>query len=386
MRGTTHSRFLRRVPSRLGPLLALFQRSPVAQWLFPETKLIAAAGLGEITKWTAATVAGLGAYDSVSGATSVITQLYPDYGATTVDTAVGASLEFSYMITGNLNTAQSWSVDGEMPPGLVHANSTDRNDDSINGVPTQQGQYTVIVTAWQQANQTGLSKSEPFIINVGPAVITRHPASVTIPSGSTAILTVEATGPGLTYQWFDTASPSTPINGASASTYTTPALTATTTYQVQVTRGTIISLSNPATVTIGAADPFQEWRAAQFNAIELADPTISGPSADPDGDTFSNATEYVFGTTPLTRGPSPLAMSLSGSNVSLSFTAKAASGTGYAGKTRHYALESSTTLGSGAWSSPEGYADITGSGQTVTFSEARPATPKFHRIRVWLTP
>ncbi len=387
MKGSRKSRIMLRLPSRLGPLLALFQRTPVVQWLLPEAKFISSAGLGEITKWTVATVTGLGAYDSVSGA-SAITQVAPQGGSTTVDTAVGASLNFLYQITGNLNTAQSWSVDGEMPPGLVHANTTDSNFDSISGVPTQQDEFNIIVTAWQQANQTGLSLSQTFTINVGPAVITSHPASVTIASGTTTTLSVGATGPGLTYQWYNSATPGTGslIDGATSASYTTPALTAPSTYRVRVTRGSIVSFSNPATVSIGSADPFQDWRAAHFNPTQLADPAISGPTADPDGDGVTNTTEYIFGNLPLTREPSPLALALSGANATLTFTAKAATGTGYAGKTRHYALETSTTLGTGGWSSPSGYADITGAGQTVTFSEARPATPKFYRIRVWLTP
>ncbi len=389
MKRSPKSRTILRLPSRLGPLLALFQRTPVVQWLLPEAKFISSAGLGEITKWTVATVAGLGAYDSVSGA-SAITQIAPQGGSTTVDTAVGANLQFLYQITGNLNTAQSWSVDGEMPPGLVHANTTDSNFDSISGVLTQQGEFNVITTAWQQPNQTGLSLSQTFTINVGPAVITSHPASVTIASGSTATLTVGATGSGLTYQWYNSATPGTAslINGATSATYTTPALTAPATYRVRVTRGTITSFSNPATVTIGTADPFQDWRTARFTSTQLADATISGPNADPDGDSFNNTTEYIFGTEPLTRDASPLAMSLYDKSVILTFTLRPATGTGYAGKTRHYTLESSTTLGSGSWSHHRnGFRqDISGNGETLTSIEGRPDAPMFYRLKVWLTP
>lgn len=379
---------MRRIPSRLGPLLALFQRTPVVQWLLPEAKVLGTAGLGEITKWTVATVAGLGAYDSVSGATSVITQYLPVEGSPTVDTAVGASLQFIYQITGNLNTAQSWSIDGDIPPGLTHGNSTDSNFDYIGGVPTQEGEFTVITTAWQMANNTGISHSQSFVINVGPAVITSHPASITIATGTTTTLSVGATGPGLTYQWFNSATPdgASAITGATGSSYTTPALTANKTYRVLVARGPIKSYSNPATVTIGTPDPFQTWRAAQFNATQLADPAISGPTADPDGDSFNNTTEYIFGTAPLTRESSPLALTLSGTNVSLTFNARAATGPGYAGKTRHYAIDSSMSLASGTWASPSGNSDIIGAGQPVTFTEAKSSTPKFYRLKVWLTP
>lgn len=395
--------FVRKASSRLGPLLMLFQRSPVVQWLFPEVKIIGSAGLGEITKWTVATVAGLGAYDSVSGA-SEITQLRPYPGSTTVTTAVGASLAFIqdttpgqfistgflYQVTGTIGTAGSWSLDGDLPPGLTHANPTNNSVNSITGVPTEEGDYPIIVTAWRDANQTGPSLSQPFLISIGPAVISTHPASVTISSGATATLgvTAESNGSTLSYQWFKGTTPTAAgkIANATGATFTTPSLTATTSYLVKVARDGIVSFSNPATVTIGTPDPFQDWRMGQFNSSQLADTNISGPSADPDGDTFTNATEYVFGTNALARESSPLSMTTSGANISLSLTARSATGAGYAGKTRHYAIETRTDLVSGGWSSPAGFSDITGSNQTVTYTATRSAIPTFYRLRVWLTP
>lgn len=380
-------RFLHRTSSRLGPLLMLFQRSPVVQWLFPEAKILGTAGLGEITRWTVATVAGLGAYDSVSGATSEITQIFPQPGSTTVDTAIGAEFGFGYQITGNMNTAKSWSVDGALPPGLIHGNATNSNADSISGIPTEEGEYPIIVTAWELDNNNGKFHSQPFAIIVGPPVITTHPASITIASGTNTTLSVSADAAGgtLIYQWFRNTRADL-ISGATSATFTTPNLSANTSYLVRVIRGTITTFSNPATVTIGTPDPFQQWRSAQFNATQLGDANISGPAADPDGDSFNNTTEYVFGNLPLTKDPSPLALSTPGTDVSLSFTAKSATGTGYAGKTRHYAIETRTDLVSGTWTSPVGFSDIVGSNQVVTYTAPRASVPTFYRLRVWLTP
>ena len=44
---------------------------------------------------------------------------------------------------------------------------------------------------------------------------------------------------------------------------------------------------------------FSEWQAAHFTTAELADPAISGPNADPDGDGRANLIEYAFGLDPL---------------------------------------------------------------------------------------
>ena len=69
-----------------------------------------------------------------------------------------------------------------------------------------------------------------------------HPAaSQTIASGQTATMSVAATGTApLTYQWYVGTSGTTtsPIAGATASSYTTPALTTTTSYWVRVSNPT----------------------------------------------------------------------------------------------------------------------------------------------------
>jgi hypothetical protein len=48
--------------------------------------------------------------------------------------------------------------------------------------------------------------------------------------------------------------------------------------------------------------PFEFWKADHFTAAELADPAVSGPEADPDGDGLANLFEYALGTDPLGLG------------------------------------------------------------------------------------
>ncbi len=67
--------------------------------------------------------------------------------------------------------------------------------------------------------------------------ITTQPQSQTINSGQTATLSVGAEGTGpLSLQWYQGASGTTssPVSGATGATFTTPALTATTSYWVRV--------------------------------------------------------------------------------------------------------------------------------------------------------
>jgi autotransporter-associated beta strand protein len=88
--------------------------------------------------------------------------------------------------------------------------------------------------------------------------ITTQPASQTITSGSTATLSVTATGAEpLTYQWYqgNSGNTTTPV-GINSASFTTPALTATTSYWVRVSNTSgpaadsntaIITVSSPAT-------------------------------------------------------------------------------------------------------------------------------------------
>ncbi len=84
--------------------------------------------------------------------------------------------------------------------------------------------------------------------------ITTQPASQEVASGTTASLSVAASGDDLTYQWYtgnsgDTAAP---VAGATGSTLTTGALTASTNYWVQVTNDCGTADSDTAVITVAA--------------------------------------------------------------------------------------------------------------------------------------
>ncbi|WP_260736045.1 immunoglobulin domain-containing protein [Tunturiibacter lichenicola] len=86
-----------------------------------------------------------------------------------------------------------------------------------------------------------------------PPAITVPPASITVTAGQTATFSVTATGTApLTYQWQSNGSP---IAGATAATYTTPALTTKnngTSFAVVVTNAAGSMTSAPATLTVTA--------------------------------------------------------------------------------------------------------------------------------------
>jgi hypothetical protein len=139
-----------------------------------------------------------------------------------------------------------------------------------------------------------------------------------------------------------------------------------------------------ATGTFNTQTSLEAWRQAQFggtaNSGEAAD------TADPDADGLANSVEYVFGTAPRASDSAALlSLQRQGSGLAFSFLARAASGQGYTGLSRHYAVESNTDLTNAAgWTTVPGFSDIVGDGQTVSGTPALLAPKVFFRLKVWL--
>jgi hypothetical protein len=105
-------------------------------------------------------------------------------------------------------------------------------------------------------NQDGfIAKFSGFPFIPTPPTITTQPQSQTIPRGQIATLSVVASGGGLSYQWYigATGTTTSPIAGATASSYTTPALTSTTSYWVLVSNSVGAADSKTATVRVAIA-------------------------------------------------------------------------------------------------------------------------------------
>ena len=246
----------RLLASRLSSLLLLLQRSPLVQMLFPEARLLGGAGLGEMTKWSVTVIAGLGAYDTVSGA-STITQLTPDPKSSTVSSGVGQPLSFTFQYGGS-DTVDHFQIIGTIPAGLKQTGTREARTDTLSGVPTVAGTYPIKIKAWRDSSENSDSVSASFTIKIGsgdaislPAIVTQ-PKPITVNPGSRARLKVTATGPGLTYQWYKGRSGVTtqPVNGAKSPTFKTPALKATTRYWVRVTNASGSTKSKTVTVTV----------------------------------------------------------------------------------------------------------------------------------------
>lgn len=164
----------------------------------------------------------------------------------------GGTVTLSSAVQGLAATTFQWNKNGAPVSGATNASLV-----ISAAATTDAGTYTVVAT--NSEGSTTSNAAELVVNAVVPPAITGAPASVTLPNGERTQLKVTATGTGtLTYQWFQGQSGSTtnPVNGATGATFTTPALTATTSYWVRVTDSNGGVTNGPTvTVTVSATSP-----------------------------------------------------------------------------------------------------------------------------------
>jgi uncharacterized protein (TIGR03437 family) len=133
-----------------------------------------------------------------------------------------------------------------------------------------------------------------------PPVITSQPVGGSVPAGQAITLNVVATGaPRLSYQWYQgsTGNTSTPV-GTDSPSYTTPALTVTTSYWVRVTNPYGSADSSTATLTLGPGGPVITQVLTAANQSPTISPNtwveLHGTNLAPAGDTrLWQASDFV---------------------------------------------------------------------------------------------
>jgi hypothetical protein len=133
-----------------------------------------------------------------------------------------------------------------------------------------------------EANEGNNTSPAPAVTNVlvAPQITTQPNPSQTIASGATATLTVAANGHlPPTFQWYQGLSGDTsnPISGETATSFTTPALTVTTSYWVRATNASGTADSNTAVVNVSAANA--NLASLTLSAGTLAPPFASGTTS-----------------------------------------------------------------------------------------------------------
>ncbi|MBN1669821.1 MAG: lamin tail domain-containing protein [Kiritimatiellae bacterium] len=115
--------------------------------------------------------------------------------------------------------------------------------------------------------------------------------------------------------------------------------------------------------------------------------TGQGALGDKDGDGVCNIAEWIAGSDPDAHADFfQVSLSASGGNLTVSFPTVPASGTGYAGRGRYYALECRVGLDeNGAWQAVTNLSRVIGSGSDVRHIDALGSSaPVYYRGRVWL--
>ena len=295
--------------SRFGSLLLLAQRSPIIQLIFPEAKLLGGAAIADTATLAIATVVGLGAFDSVSGASS-ITQIAPSPVVNPIAATVGTSLTFTFQYTESVgswqlvNTVGTTTPPASIPPGLT-LQAPNGAKGTLSGIPSTAGSYSFRIKAWRGPGFTSnfyLSAST-YTINVAAATpptapaITVNPSGSTINSGGTATLNVTATGTApLTYTWYQGAAgvTTTQVQTGTTSSFTTPALTTTTSYWVKVSNAASSTASSTA-ATVTVRNPYEAWMFATGTGVPA---NLIGPMNIAQGDGVTNLLKFAFNLNP----------------------------------------------------------------------------------------
>ena len=188
--------------------------------------------------------------------------------------AYGASLAFT--LTGQTisSTAFSYLIVADVAPAATNGRT----------VTASIGAAAFTTSA---GTRSGSATGQSRTISATPVAptFTTQPANQSITSGSTATLTSLATGfPAPTYQWYigTRGDVSNLIGGATSASYTTPALTVTTSYWVRATNSQGSVDSNTAVVTVTVVP-----------SADLASLTIPGVTLSP---TFAPAVKSYSAT------------------------------------------------------------------------------------------
>jgi len=260
-----------RLPAAL--LTVILQKFPAARLASAAAEYAVESPATAVLKAAVASVAALGAVDSMVGASTVTSSpayLIADV-AVPANVSEGQPFKMDVTVAGVAVTfAKSWDVTNTLPPGItvqgaslvgnlwvVNDANAVKGVLTISGTPTATGSFNFTVEGWENTNRSGNVTGGATTINVvaptgvAPSV-SSQPASQTVDAGSSVTLKVAGAGSApLSYQWqFN----GTPIVGATASTYAMSSVQVGNagTYTVVITNSAGSVTSQGATLTVNA--------------------------------------------------------------------------------------------------------------------------------------
>jgi hypothetical protein len=268
------SRF--RVPAAL--LLAFLQRTPALRVSAAAAEGLLDSPAGAMIRAAAASIAALGAVDSVAGATIfMLTTGIPGHPSP-YEVTSGSQVEAVGFAIATMPITQaqagSWSISGNIPPGLMFGSPqsfltapgtlTGIAEPDLFGTPTTPGTYTMTLEAFQGPDGTerqsgtfnyevivaagGAPTPTPTPPPAGSPAFTTQPLSVTVAGGTVALYAAASHAP--TYQWMNGP---TPVAGATTSILKlADAAASAGTYTCVATNAIGSATSTPATVSVGS--------------------------------------------------------------------------------------------------------------------------------------
>ena len=284
-------------------LMMLLQRTPIP-WLVAELQFSMGPRMVHLLKWVAGAAVTSAFYNTVTGATGDL--------STIGNTIVVEGSNMQVAIRAEKAIPVTVRLEGDLPPGIISNISEDGHvflgTIAFSGIATVAGSYPIRVTVLTWEDDSTYD-GEPVSIRVDFNVtqelpdIIEPPQSLVVPFGATAELSVVAADPeGSTYQWQRNVGASLEdfddVDGAINSVYSIPNATPELSgaYRVVVSKNNFTVTSNFVFLTVNQVTDFDSWKNEEFAQPNSED---AQPLANPDGDSFSNAFEFLFDLDPL---------------------------------------------------------------------------------------
>lgn len=259
--------------------LAALQRTPA---LRPELRAVdrpPARAPGASVGGVVAAWGKLGSVHTLAGA-SAVPLVVSSGSASGVTVAADTSVAIAYTVSGTATMPSSWTITGQIPPGLnfsgltapgtVNVDQTETGYLFLTGNATQAGTFSLALQAWEGENASEVSSpiySYQIIVlpsASNPPVFTVQPQDQSITVGQTAVLTAAATG-NPQYQWqFDGSNiagatgPSLTLADIQPSAAGIYAVIATNSGGPAFSRNASLTVTNAANAPVFIAQPAQQ--------------------------------------------------------------------------------------------------------------------------------
>ncbi|MFO1460206.1 MAG: immunoglobulin domain-containing protein [Verrucomicrobiota bacterium] len=247
-------------PLRFSSLLlsALLQCLPMVRVVSVQA-LTGSSPILAILRFISGATAVAGSFHAVSGASITLTNPSGGKVRTTNGISSPFRIELTYSDGGApLKPAVYDAVN--LPPGFSQP-AKSGSIWRIGGTPTKSGVYSnVRVTGYEHSNKIGHSATVVLEITVvdGQPIITVPPVGFTADAGTSASLSVTATGGTLSYQWIKD---DLELLNQTSATLSFPSLSTADngSYRVRIQSSGGVTLSDPVQVTVVAANPPPEF-------------------------------------------------------------------------------------------------------------------------------